>query len=93
MVYLHADQLGRNALTTNGSGATLDDHGYNAYGKDRRGSELRTAQRFTGQQGDATGLLYYGARYYDPQLGQFIRPDTRAPGQNRRYDDPPCTLQ
>lgn len=23
-----------------------------------------------------TGLLYYGARYYDPQLGAFILPDS-----------------
>jgi len=83
---LHADPLGSTALTTNGSGTTLDDHGYYAYGKDRRGSELHTTQRFTGQQGDATGLLYYGARYYDPQLGQFISPDTLVPDATNLFD-------
>jgi len=86
LTYLHADQLGSTALTTNGSGTTLDDHGYYAYGKDRRGSELHTTQRFTGQQGDATGLLYYGARYYDPQLGQFISPDTLVPDASNLFD-------
>jgi len=86
LTYLHADQLGSTALTTNASGTTLDDHGYYAYGKDRRGSELHTTQRFTGQQGDATGLLYYGARYYDPQLGQFISPDTLVPDASNLFD-------
>lgn len=33
--------------------------------------------KFTGQRLDnSTGLYYYGARYYDPTLGQFITPDT-----------------
>lgn len=32
---------------------------------------------FTGQVLDAsTGLYYYKARYYDPQLGQFTQPDS-----------------
>jgi len=90
LTYLHADRVpagrGSTALTTNASGTTLDDHGYYAYGKDRRGSELHTTQRFTGQQGDATGLLYYGARYYDPQLGQFISPDTLVPDAGNLFD-------
>jgi RHS repeat-associated protein len=34
--------------------------------------------RYTTPQ-DATGLYYYNARYYDPQLGTFISPDTLVP--------------
>ena len=37
------------------------------------------AQCIFGQKQDATGLLYYNARYYDPSLGQFVSPDTLAP--------------
>ena len=42
--------------------------------------------RFTGREWDAeSGLYYYRARYYDPQLGRFISPDplTRGGGGNR----------
>lgn len=36
----------------------------------------RTHHRFTGKYlDDSTGLYYYGARYYDPELGRFITPD------------------
>jgi RHS repeat-associated protein len=35
------------------------------------------AHKFTGQRLDSsTGLYYYHARYYDPQLGRFTQPDT-----------------
>jgi RHS repeat-associated protein len=38
---------------------------------------------FTGKELDATGLFYFGARYYDPALGRFITPDPiDVPGQN-----------
>ncbi|MEU0381008.1 RHS repeat-associated core domain-containing protein [Streptomyces cyaneofuscatus] len=30
---------------------------------------------FTGRESDGTGLLYYRARYYDPQTGRFISQD------------------
>ena len=57
-----------------------------AYGRDRRGSELRTTQRFTSQLTDGTGLVYMNARYYDPQLGQFISPDTLVPDATQLMD-------
>jgi RHS repeat-associated protein len=31
--------------------------------------------QYTGKEKDATGLYYYGARYYDPQTGKFITRD------------------
>jgi RHS repeat-associated protein len=41
---------------------------------------LPTTYNFTGQRLDGdTGLLYYGARYYDPALMRFIQPDTLVP--------------
>gem|GEM_PF-6308577 len=35
-----------------------------------------TDRLFTGQILDATGLYYYNARYYDPEIGRFISPDS-----------------
>ena len=40
---------------------------------------MQTDRTFTGQKEDATGLLYFNARYYDPQLGTFLSPDTIVP--------------
>ena len=31
---------------------------------------------FNGKEKDTTGLYYYGARYYDPQIDRFITRDT-----------------
>jgi RHS repeat-associated protein len=43
-------------------------------------ASFQVSRRFTGQVLDAeTGLYYYNARYYDPELGRFIQPDTAIP--------------
>jgi len=36
---------------------------------------MPTDKLFTGQRLDATGLYYYGGRYYDPTIGRFISAD------------------
>ena len=41
--------------------------------------DLKTDHTFTGQKSDATGLMYYNARYYDPALGTFVAPDSLIP--------------
>jgi RHS repeat-associated protein len=54
-----------------------------AYGQDRfveSATAFPVSRRYTSQVKDEdTGLYYYGARYYDPQLGRFIQPDTIIP--------------
>jgi RHS repeat-associated protein len=41
---------------------------------------IPTDKKFTGQRLDsATGLYYYGARYYAPDIGRFISADTIVP--------------
>ncbi|MCX6013533.1 MAG: RHS repeat-associated core domain-containing protein [Chloroflexi bacterium] len=40
---------------------------------------IPTDQKFTGQRLDDTSLYYYGACYYDADLGRFISPDTVIP--------------
>jgi RHS repeat-associated protein len=60
--------------------------GYHGYGKYRLGNVLPTDHRFTGQKLDATGLMYYGARYYDRHIGVFVSPDTLVPDPTNVWD-------
>jgi RHS repeat-associated protein len=50
------------------------------YGECRNSQgNLPTDRQFTGQRLDDTGLYYYGARYYDAEIGRFISADTFVP--------------
>ncbi|MCE7979972.1 MAG: RHS repeat-associated core domain-containing protein [Caldilinea sp. CFX5] len=86
LTYLHSDHLGGTALATNSSGNVITDQGYYAYGRYRRGGALPTDHKFTGQKLDATGLYYYNARYYNPDSGQFLSPDTLVPEPTNLFD-------
>jgi RHS repeat-associated protein len=76
--------LGSTVLTTSSLDAT---HNYYAYGKLRgyTGS-FPTRHQFTGQYIDDTGLYYYGARYYDREIGAFLSPDTIVPDASNLFD-------
>ncbi len=79
LTYLHTDALGSVALETNAAGAVLADQRYYAYGRRLDSGNTSGERNYTGQKIDQTGLLYYNARYYDPQIGQFLSPDTIVP--------------
>src|SRR5262249_42479821 len=58
---------------------------YQTYGapdsdyKNPRWGGLSVPDRFTGKEDDTeVGLTYFGARYYQPQLGRFVSPDPLA---------------
>ena len=83
--YLHWDHLGSTVLTTySSSGTRQSERAYYAFGDDRRTVNTPlTDNLFTGQKKDESGLYYYNARYYDPEIGQFISPDTIVPDPMR----------
>ena len=72
--------LGNLSEATTGSGGLSGRQRYFPYGLVRyTWGSLPTTYNFTGQRLDGTGLLYYGARYYDPLIGRFTQPDTIVP--------------
>jgi RHS repeat-associated protein len=83
VTYLHGDHLGSTSVASHGTtGALVSRQTYYPYGAPRttEAGALPTDYTFTGQKLDASdGLMYYGARYYDAQLGRFIQPDTIVP--------------
>lgn len=73
-LYLVQDHLGSTNALTNVSGGMVERAQYEAFGF-YAGSAL-TRYDFTGRERDpATGLLYYRARWYDPQQGRFVLED------------------
>jgi RHS repeat-associated protein len=56
------------------AGALVERQTYDAYGNSA--GSAKTRYGFTGRERDSlTGLMYYRARFYDPQLGRFISED------------------
>ncbi|OGS19047.1 MAG: hypothetical protein A3J83_05335 [Elusimicrobia bacterium RIFOXYA2_FULL_40_6] len=77
--YFHSDHLGSTHLMTNATtGLIVRTNKYFPYGSSFETSGTTDDKhKFTGQVlDDDTNLYYYGARYYDPNIGTFITPDT-----------------
>jgi RHS repeat-associated protein len=93
--FLLADHLGSTSKIVKEDGATLIPGGvrlYKAWGELRYepNGELITKHRYTGQYeefSDPKNELYnYGARFYDPYIGQFNQPDSLIPNQYNPLD-------
>ncbi|MEJ5311827.1 MAG: RHS repeat-associated core domain-containing protein [Anaerolineae bacterium] len=80
LYYLHGDHLGSVSLVTNQAQAVVSRQMYSPYGTVRWSQGAPpTDIGFTGQRADATGLMFYQARYYSAALGRFIQADTIVP--------------
>ncbi|UUZ48781.1 hypothetical protein LP420_39980 [Massilia sp. B-10] len=74
---LHRDALGSVVATTDSAGQLKSENLFDAFGNLRVSTGV-SANKFgyTGHQMDKeTGLIYFQARYYDPELGRFITQD------------------
>ncbi len=75
--YYHFDGLGSVVALTNASGNTVQTYDYSVYGQVGAldGSHPNRLM-FTGREFDKeTGLYYYRARYYKPEIGRFLQAD------------------
>lgn len=75
------DHLGSNTIELDAEGSLISEEGYYPFG----GTSWRAARnaleanyrtfRYSGKERDASGLYYYGQRYYAPWLQRWISPD------------------
>ena len=77
--YHHSDHLGGSNASTNENGDLTEVNDYYPYGSTRIEEAVNGYDNnylYTGKELDRTsGLYYYGARYYDPELGRFTSVD------------------
>ena len=72
--YYLTDHLGSTAALTDATGNIVEQLTYDSFGNSS-GSSL-TRYTYTGREFDSdTGLYYYRARWYDPQVGRFLSED------------------
>ncbi|MHC8331195.1 RHS repeat-associated core domain-containing protein [Pseudomonas sp. LB3P25] len=79
--YSFDDHLGSNSMELDAEGNLISEEGYYPFG----GTAWRAARnaleanyrtiRYSGKERDASGLYYYGQRYYAPWLQRWINPD------------------
>jgi RHS repeat-associated protein len=76
--YFHADGLGSITSLSNSAGSIANTYTYDSFGKltASTGSLVNPFQ-YTARESDTeTGLYYYRARYYDLNVGRFLREDS-----------------
>ena len=72
--YYLTDHLGSTAGLTDASGNLVEQLTYDSFGNSS--GSTRTRYGYTGRERDPdTGLMYYRARWYDPEVGRFISED------------------
>ena len=73
--YYHQDGQGSVVAVTDFAGAVQGTQRFDAYGLQLSATGSIPQYGYTGREPDATGLIYYRARYYDPSVGRFTQRD------------------
>jgi RHS repeat-associated protein len=69
------DALGSTIALTGPIGNTLSLYTYDPFGNTTMTGSSANPYQYTGREDDGTGLYYYRARYYNPEIGRFISED------------------
>lgn len=77
VTYYHTDPLGSPVAATDENGNVVWEENYRPYGSriNRESVGKSNVRWFTGHLQDETGLIYAGARYYNPLIGRFVGVD------------------
>ena len=73
--YYLKDGLGSIVAVVDQSGAVQNRYSYDPYGKASSSGSASNPLGFAGGYLDSTGLVKFGARYYDPSLGRWTQAD------------------
>jgi RHS repeat-associated protein len=74
--YILPDAIGSVLALSDNSGTVQTEYTYDPFGNSTfSGASDTNPFEFTGRENDTTGLKYYRARYYNPQLQRFISED------------------
>ena len=76
-LYYHYDGRGNVTGLLNKYGMQVAGYSYDAFGNTLNtwGKASTNDYRFSTKETDASGLVYYGARYYNPRIGRWITKD------------------
>jgi len=74
VTYLHQDRLGSTRLVTDSNGEVVGEFKSLPFGQEIVNDDVRYSFA-TGKELDSSGLYYFGARYYDPNIGRFTSVD------------------
>ena len=73
--YYVADALGSITALTDANGIVTTSYKYDEFGKVTITGSDYNAFQYTGRENDGTGLYYYRARYYSPEMRRFVSED------------------
>jgi RHS repeat-associated protein len=81
--YFHKDHLNSSTVVTDTNGSLVRRIVYAPYGSESASEgTAEVSYKYTDKEKDTTGLYYFEARYYDPEIGRFISVDPGKDGDN-----------